>query len=352
MLTPFAFVQSGADSIACLEGRLHPVARPRPGTAALFAPDFALSAGRPSWFDTAGQAPSLMSRGEWSARFPVPVAPVRLPSWGAPDQARFHDAFGSLREHLDAGTLRKGVPVSSMSAAMTHEEAATLFRALLARVPALPAGLMAYGLFLPGSSPGDGPQFVIGATPEILFELDGGCVLSTMAVAGTRPADEAEALASSPKDCDEHQAVVDDLLEQLSEWGEPRVSRVEVRRFGRLAHLVADLCVESRTPLDLETVARRLHPTPALGVSPRSALGRAWLAAIDPGGERNRFGAPFGLRWPSGGGRVLVAIRNLQYARGRLEIWAGCGVVAMSRYDDEWREVLEKMDAVRALWGV
>ena len=47
-----------------------------------------------------------------------------------------------------------------------------------------------------------------------------------------------------------------------------------------------------------------------------------------------------------------MAIRNLQYEDGQLEIWAGCGVVPQSRYEDEWQEVLDKIQAVRALWGV
>ena len=104
--------------------------------------------------------------------------------------------------------------------------------------------------------------------------------------------------------------------------------------------------------LDFEAVARRLHPTPALGVYPRNEEGRGVARVLDPRGERKRFGAPFGLRWPTGSGRAVVAIRNLQYRDGQLEIWAGCGVVSAERYEDEWQEVLDKMQAVRALWGV
>ena len=78
----------------------------------------------------------------------------------------------------------------------------------------------------------------------------------------------------------------------------------------------------------------------------------AWLASIDPAGERGRFGAPFGLRLPSGAGRCVVAIRCAQYRAGWLEIWAGCGVVPMSQYEEEWEEVRQKMHAVRTLWGV
>lgn len=352
MLTPLGFLQTGPDTIAWVEGCLDPVAYPRPGSPAFFAPDFSLSTDRPWWFDAAGGAPRLLTRDEWAIRFPASLPRRIALDWREPDEGRFKAGFASLRRCLDAGTLRKGVPVTSMSAALSGDQAVTLFRALLARVPQLPESVMAYGFFLPRGARGDGPEFLIGATPEMLFQLDDCHRLSTMAVAGTRLAGEGATLESSPKDRDEHQAVVEDLLAQLGEWGEARASMTEARRFGQLVHLVSDIRLVSREALDFEAVVRRLHPTPALGVYPRSEAGAAWLAGIDPQRDRKRFGAPFGLRWPSGGGRALVAIRNLQYSGGRLEIWAGCGVVSMSCYEDEWQEVLQKMQAVRALWGV
>jgi len=354
MLTPIAFLQTGADAIACVQGPLEAVDRPRAGSAAFFAPDFMLSSRSAWWFDTGGQAPWTLTRAAWAERFPeVPRRPV-VPAWCEPDERRFAGGFRSLRGQLDAGTLRKGVPITSTVAALSGAEADSLFLALLGRVPFLPPGVLAYGFYLPPGSGGQpGPEFMIGATPEILFELEGCRSLATAAVAGTRPsADVPAELERDPKERDEHQAVVDDLLAQLAEWGEATASTTAVRTFGELAHLVADIRLDARHPLDFETVARRLHPTPALGVYPRGAIGDAWLAAIDPTGDRKRFGAPFGLRLPSGGGRCLVAIRSLQYAAGRLEIWAGCGVVPLSRYADEWKEVLEKLQAVRTLWGV
>jgi menaquinone-specific isochorismate synthase len=354
MLTPIAFLQTGADAIACVQGPLEAVARPGAGSAAFFAPDFILSARSPWWFDAGGQALRTWTRAEWAERFSAVPRITVDPAWCGPDERRFASGFRSLRGQLDAGTLRKGVPVTSTVAALSDCEADNLFLALLARVPLLPPGMLAYGFYFPPGSAGQqGPEFMIGATPEVLFELDGCRSLTTAAVAGTRPAADLPAnLESDPKERDEHQAVVDDLLAQLAAWGETTASITTVRPFGQLAHLVADIRLDARHPLDFETVARRLHPTPALGVYPRGAAGDAWLAAIDPRGERRRFGAPFGLRLPSGGGLCVVAIRSLQYAAGRLEIWAGCGVVSLSRYDDEWKEVLQKIQAVRALWGV
>ena len=353
MLTPLAFLQTADDRFTCAQGPMAPVAYPRAGSAAFFAPDFDLATDRPWWFDAGAAAPAELSRDEWRSRFPVPAGRAIAPHWGDPDAGRFERAFHLLQPLLERGELRKGVPFTSMTAAVSPDEAVALFHQLLARVPDLPPRVYAYGLFLPSGRDG-GPEFLIGATPELLFELHGCQQLSTMAVAGTRrvSAEAQAALAGSPKDRDEHQSVVEDLLAQLSEWGQPHASAADVRTFGQLVHLVADIQLESRAPLDFEAVARRLHPTPALGVYPRGPVGTGWLTEVDPGRDRKRYGAPFGLRSPSGSGRCVVAIRNLQYASGCLEVWAGCGVVPMSQYDAEWQEILHKLQAVRALWGV
>jgi menaquinone-specific isochorismate synthase len=353
MRTAIAFLQTGVDALACVAAPLDPVASPSAGSPAFFAPPFSMTPGHPWWFSVPADALRVHSRAEWATRFAEEGAPV-WPSWRPPDEGRFAEAFRSLTARLADGRLRKGVPVTVMRAEVDPAEAERLFSQLLARVPGLPPNLQAYGFFRPASDTGSGaPEFLIGATPEILFEIEDGRRLSTVAVAGTRRAGStAGPLNASLKDRDEHQSVVDDLMTQLSAWGQPHASATEVRVFGSLEHLAVDLAVDSAAPLDFEAVARRLHPTPALGVYPRNDVGAAWLAGLDADGGRRRFGAPFGLRWPPGSGRAVVAIRSLQYQLGRLEIWAGCGVVAQSRYDDEWQEVLDKMQAVRTLWGV
>jgi isochorismate synthase EntC len=354
MLNALAFLQTGADAVACVDAPLDPVPCPRAGFPALFAPDFSLAPNRPWWLDVGASAPAVLSRAEWRRRFPAMMAArPPAPAWGEPDRARFERGFRSLQSHLDSGALRKGVPVTVMKAAVPPDLAPALFLHALSRVPDVPPGLFSYGFYRPPVEGGAGPEFLIGATPELLFEIDGRRHLSTMAVAGTLPAEAGPAsLEASAKNRDEHQSVVDDLLAELAAWGRPKASPTEVRTFGPLEHLAADIRLEADAPLDFEAVALRLHPTPALGVYPRSAAGLAWLAGIDPCGERRRFGAPFGLRLASGDGRCLVAIRNLQYHDGQLEIWAGCGVVPQSRYDEEWQEVLQKMRAVRTLWDV
>jgi isochorismate synthase EntC len=356
MRTALAFLQTGADVLTSVVAPLEPVVSPRPGSPAFFAPEFSMSGGRPPWLHVPTDAVRSVPCDAFSRQYGAEWGGRCLLAWGEPDEARFAEGFRTLSDRLVDGRLRKGVPVTVMRAALAPEDAWPLFAHAVTRIPSLPAGLYTYGLFRPATGePGGTPEFLIGATPELLFELQDGRRLSTMAVAGTRrlgvPADGGS-LESSVKNRVEHQSVVDDLLEQLAAWGEPAASGIEARAFGQLEHLAVDIRLQATEWLDFEAVARRLHPTPALGVYPRNEEGSAWLAGLDRGGERRRFGAPFGLRWPTGSGRAVVAIRNLQYHDGQLEIWAGCGVVSQSRYDEEWQEVLDKMQAVRMLWGV
>jgi menaquinone-specific isochorismate synthase len=347
------FVQLDGSRFACVEAPLAAVAAPSADTATFLAPHFSLDPAHARWW-SAGRAPvHCLTAAEWRRRFPPEFGSAAPLAWEPPDEARFRTGFDGLRDRLRDGRLWKGVPITRMRARIGDQEVEPLFRRLLARVPALPPGVVAYGLFLPAAA-GRRAEFVIGATPELLFEIGPGGRVRTQAVAGTRkagPGAEA-ALQGSAKDVAEHRAVVDHLLAEQGRWGTPRVGATRAQCFDSLVHLVTEIEVQPTAPPDFDGLLRALHPTPALGVWPRGAEGSAWLREIDPGCERRRFGAPFGIRWPSGEGRAAVAIRNLQYSEGFVEIWAGAGVVGASEYEVEWSEILDKMQAVRTLWGV
>ena len=348
-----AFVQLDAATFLVMEGSLRPAVPAAAGSPVLLAPHFSLDP-RDGWWWAGPQAPARLARDDWRERFSRGPDAVAALGWGPPEEARFRAAFDSLQERFAAGDLRKGVPITRSRAALAGADARRLFERLLARVADLPEGVIAYGLFLPGGRGGRRPEFIVGATPELLVEVEDGGRVRTMAVAGTRRdgADAAAGLEGSAKDRAEHEAVVEDLLAQLGRWGTAVPRPAAVRRFGTLHHLVTDIDLAPEAPPDFEALVRTLHPTPALGVSPRGGAGAAWLRGIDEAGERRRFGAPFGVRWPSGAGRAIVAIRNVQYHDGHLEIWAGCGVVPASRYGEEWQEAQDKIAAVRTLWNL
>lgn len=235
----------------------------------------------------------------------------------------------------------------------------------------------------------DAEEAVIGVTPEILFEQTASS-LKTHAVAGTRWVREeqreselAEFLRAS-KDSEEQALVVEDLRARLQELTRDHGGSVQVG--GRLAraaspsrggrqlwHLVTPL--EWRSPVEKSSagsglawtqVLRALHPTPALGVAPRSA---SWLKQFDEarrakdGIERGNFGAPIVFAAPdfkSGEERLtaLVGIRQIRVLRPRraerfqVMVAAGAGVLPSSDRDSEWRELAAKREAIKRMLGL
>ncbi len=172
MQIALAFLQTGADALACASAPLRPVAGPGSGRPAFFAPFFSLAPGAECWLES--DSVDLLSRAGWQRRFPATGAPAQAPPWGPADEPRFSDGFRTLATHLEKGSLHKGVPVTVMSAPVGPGNADALFDHLLGRVPHLPVSLLAYGFYRPASETGTGfPEFLVGATPELLFEMEG-----------------------------------------------------------------------------------------------------------------------------------------------------------------------------------
>lgn len=186
----------------------------------------------------------------------------------------------------------------------------------------------------------------LGATPELLVRLRGRAV-ETVALAGSiaRGADEAadrdlaRQLLASAKDRVEHEVVVQTILEALAPLcpdvdraaGTPRVERS--RAVQHLATPIAGTLAPGWSALDL---VGRLHPTPAVGGAPRDdalsfireheRLDRGWYAG------------PLGWIDAGGDAEFVVALRSGLVERNRATLFAGCGIVAASQPDAEYRE--------------
>jgi len=193
----------------------------------------------------------------------------------------------------------------------------------------------------------------VGASPELLVRRTGD-VVESRPVAGTTVADSDEALlalAASVKDTHEHRFVVDGIVEvldgqcaALSVAGTP-----EVAVFGPVAHLATPIRGRLHAPVPgaLE-LARLLHPTPAVGGTPR----RAALAAIRAleGFDRGRYAGPVGWVDARGDGEWAIALRGAELDGARARLVAGAGIVAGSEPDAEWAETQAKLEPMlRAL---
>ena len=195
---------------------------------------------------------------------------------------------------------------------------------------------------------------LVGASPELLVRRIGDEVES-LPVAGTAVADgddaSLRALAASVKDHREHRFVVDAIVEALEECcTELDAGSVpEVAVFGHVAHLATRVSGRLRVPAPsaLE-LARRLHPSPAVGGTPRAAAIEA-IRALE-GFDRGRYAGPVGWVDARGNGEWAIALRGAQLDGTRARLVAGAGIVTGSEPDAEWAETQAKLEPMlRAL---
>lgn len=191
---------------------------------------------------------------------------------------------------------------------------------------------------------------MLGGTPELLFNMDHDgekMTISTMACAATCSKDEVEGFATDSKMLDEHNFVVQGILESLSPFGEVRKEKIQILELPTLCHFLTPMVVETEKNLEFEPLVRSLHPTPALGAYPKKQ-GMKWLAEYQNKIDRGRYGAPVGYYRPdTGKAACYVAIRNAQWSHDEIKIGAGCGVVPQSALESEWAEIQLKIQSIK-----
>ena len=206
-------------------------------------------------------------------------------------------------------------------------------------------------------SAGGGPSF-IGASPERLLRVSRG-VLETEALAGSarrggsasEDAALASALARSDKDLREHGQVLADIRARL----EPLTTTLEVpaapqvRRLANVQHLHTPVRGSLRPEAHPLDVLAELHPTPAVGGSPRAAA----LAAIADLEEfpRGLYAGALGWLNARGGGEFFVGLRSALIEGNTARLYAGAGIVAGSAPEKELAETDLKLRAMLGAIG-
>jgi isochorismate synthase len=193
----------------------------------------------------------------------------------------------------------------------------------------------------------------VGASPELLVRRQGR-MASSRPMAGTVPrgdsaAAEADGLArltGSAKEAVEHRLVVDAVAEGLAKAADRvEVGRPEVVRLTTVAHLATEITAELTGPLPTALeLAGLLHPTPAVGGSPRDAA-LAAIAALEPF-DRGCYAGPVGWVDRAGDGEWAVALRGASLEGRRARLLAGAGIVPGSDPDAEWAETEHKLRAM------
>ena len=196
-------------------------------------------------------------------------------------------------------------------------------------------------------------QSFIGATPERLVRVAGGR-MHTEALAGSAPRGEsasedaafARALLQSEKDQREHRLVFESIARRLADLGLILEHAAQPRLLGlaNVQHLHLPISATLPPGVHILDLVARLHPTPAVGGTPR-APAIAALGQLESF-VRGLYAGPQGWVDHRGGGEFFVGIRSALIDGHTAVAYAGAGIVAGSSPEKEFAETELKFKAL------
>lgn len=271
-----------------------------------------------------------------------PAAVRHQPRYAGSTNPDLHwlDAVEHARDAIRAGTFKK-VVLARDYAVWSYEpfSLATIAHRLSHTYPSC------YTFILDG---------LVGASPELLLRLEHGTITSQVLagtigrdVDATVDANLATALLYSRKDRGEHAlavASVRDVLAAVS--GDLHVPETpELLQLANVQHLATTITGTLNAPNRVLSLLEQLHPTAAVGGTPRVDA----LAFIDAheGMSRGRYAAPIGWLTADGDGEFAIALRCAEVRGARARLFAGVGIVEESLPEHELAETHLKLLAMQ-----
>jgi menaquinone-specific isochorismate synthase len=200
---------------------------------------------------------------------------------------------------------------------------------------------------------GGGARSFIGATPERLLRIRDGHLL-TEAIAGSaqrgqtagEDAQHARALLDSQKDLHEHICVRDSILRRLARVGvEGRAEpSPQLLLLANVQHLRTRIEAEVGESVHLLDILPEMHPTPAVGGSPREKAVPC-IAELEQI-ERGLYAGVVGWFNHLNEGEMVVGIRSAFIEGTLARLYAGAGIVEGSDPEREMRETEMKLRAL------
>lgn len=294
-----------------------------------------------TWLTTIDPPGAAPAPGPATAPLPRPAVRDRPRYAGSSNPDRhWLEAVALAIERIDAGVMDK-VVLARDHAVWSHEpfDALDLARRLHDRFPSCHTFVMG-GL--------------VGATPELLLTRRDRHVTSRV-LAGTSGRGEdatqdaaiGSALLHSAKDRAEHVYAVDSVTEvldpicvTLTHDPEPDLLRLD-----NVQHLATMFDGQLRAPHRALEIVQGLHPTAAVGGTPRD-VAMEQMRALERL-DRGRYASPVGWTDSNGNGEWGIALRCAQLSGARARLFAGVGIVTGSLPEDELEETRLKLLAMQ-----
>jgi len=189
-----------------------------------------------------------------------------------------------------------------------------------------------------------GSATFVGASPELLVSRNGSEVrclpLAGSAARSDDPAEDqrlGDGLLASAKNRSEHDLVVEDIIQRLGPFSDQvEFASTVLRKTVAVQHLATDIRGRLSNAVSVLELADALHPTPAVGGSPRPGA----LEYIEKVEDIDRGWYAGGIGWTdaSGDGEFAVALRCALVRDGAARLYAGAGIMAESDPETELME--------------
>jgi anthranilate synthase component 1 len=253
---------------------------------------------------------------------------------------RFFEAMKKMKEHIRAGDVFQGV-VSERMRVPLKAHPFKVYRALRMLNPS------PYHYYF-----STGGLAIVGASPEMLLKVSQNGTIETCPIAGTRPRGKdfptdrkmERQLLASVKEKAEHLMLVDlarNDLGRVSEPGTVRVSEfMRVRRFSHVMHLVSTVQGKLARGHSVWEALIACFPAGTLTGAPKIRAMQI-ISKLEPV-RRGPYGGAFVLYDFSGRLDSAITIRTMFVSREGAFVQAGAGIVADSRPEMEYQEILNK----------
>lgn len=185
----------------------------------------------------------------------------------------------------------------------------------------------------------------LGATPELLLEKRQN-EYAVMALAGTQPRNESGKYFWREKEMEEHLMVGRHIQSIFNKNGFKLIKKspLTTKETGKVAHLKTDYLFEDIIKIELESLLKDLHPTPAIGGLP---VNNALACIIEHEGyDRRYYSGIIGQTDFSSAADLYINLRCMQVGKDKIAIYTGGGITAASDAEEEWQETILKSKTV------
>ena len=248
-----------------------------------------------------------------------------------------------MKKHIYDGDIIQGVP-SLRLARQTASNPFAIYRALRSINPS------PYMYFLHLND-----VHIVGASPELLVRVEDG-IVSNHPIAGTRPrsqdngTDKAleKELKTDEKERAEHLMLVDLARNDVGRISEPGTVQVtqfmDIERYSHVMHLVSHVQGKLRKGLTQFDALRACFPAGTVSGAPKIRAMEI-IAELEPD-KRGPYAGAVGYFDFSGNIDTAIAIRTIIIKDGTAYAQVGAGIVADSVPENEYRECLNKAQAM------